>query len=40
MHKYLFQGGKIEVTNTKLADTIDASAGSTNITVGKGKINI
>ena len=40
MHTYLFQGGKIEVTNEKLADNIDASAGSTNITVGKGKITL
>ena len=38
MHEYLFQGGKIEVTNEKLADNIDAAAGSTNITIGKGKI--
>ena len=40
MHAYLFQGGKIEVANEKIADTIDASAGSTNITVGKGKITL
>ena len=32
---YTFQGGKIEVTNEKLADNIDAAAGSTDVVIGK-----
>ncbi len=37
---YTFQGGKIEVSNEKLSDNIDAAAGSSDITIGKGKITL
>jgi hypothetical protein len=37
---YTFQGGKIEVSNEKLSDNIDASAGSSDIVIGKGKITV
>ncbi len=37
---YTFQGGKIEVSNEKLSDNIDAAAWSTDVVIGKGKITL
>ena len=40
LHTYTFQGGKIEVSNEKLSDTIDAAAWASDIVIGKGKITL
>ena len=40
MKKYEFLGGKVEISNTKLAENIDSAAGSSDVIVGKGKISV
>ena len=40
LKQYTFQGGKIEVANEKLSENIDASAGSSDVVIGKGKITL
>ena len=35
---YAFNGGKINLTNTKLSSTIDAAAGSDDVVIAQGKI--
>ena len=37
---YTFNGSKIQLTNTKLASTIDGAKGSVDVVIGEGKIEV
>ena len=40
LHTYSFQGGKIEVSNTKISDNVDAWAWASDVVIWKGKITV